>query len=564
MFFSAKKIGRGIRLIFHNLLANRVIGQKPFELAEKGESEEAFSMMFSRSHVTRFELIPMPTQFIPKPEYTLENWEKDEFQGRQFLNGVNPVMIRVAQELGDFSEEIAEELGKDNLQGLIDEKRLFFVSFDELAELKANPHQALPKILNPGVPQDQPRYFDPAIAVFVLSEDRQNLKPTAIQLDRAPGARVYTRDNSGESEWLFAKAKLQTADSQYHEWVSHLGMTHLGKLNLKLVNYWIYFLFCFITNFVRTTTNFLTATEPHIIAIYNVLKRKNHKLHTFLGPLMKDTLLLNWAARGTLAEFGPESIGDRISSVGVGQFMQLIQMKWRKYDFFESGLDKELASRGFTEDFDMPAYLFREDGMKLWKSFGTFATDFVDELYETDDAVAKDAVVQEWAKETSFADKGAVPGFPESFTDKATLAKALQTIMWMTSGLHAAVNFPQFDFYSFGPNKPLGARASVAEFPTHKSEEEQRAWIFNHYMPTLEVTQEVISISQILTLPSLHTINVLDKNFETVGTDSYAKFKEVLEEIGDGITERNTINKEKGLPLYDYLHPDNVSASIDI
>ena len=279
---------------------------------------------------------------------------------------------------------------------------------------------------------------------------------------------------------------------------------------------------------------------------------------------MKDTLLLNWAARDTLAAFASDSIGDKLTSVGTGQFMQLIQKKWQKYDFFESGLDKDLASRGFTEDFDMPAYLFREDGMKLWKSFGTFATDFVDELYETDDAVAKDAVVQEWAKETSFADRGAVPGFPESFTDKATLAKALQTIMWMTSGLHAAVNFPQFDFYSFGPNNPLGARASVAEFPTHKSEEEQRAWIFNHYMPTLEVTQDVIRIAQTLTLPSFHTINALDKNFETVGTDSYAKFKEVLEEIGDGITERNTINKEKGLPLYDYLHPDNVSASIDI
>ena len=279
---------------------------------------------------------------------------------------------------------------------------------------------------------------------------------------------------------------------------------------------------------------------------------------------MKDTLFLNWGARKSLAKDGANTEGDRLSSVGTGQFMQLIQKKWQSYDFFESGLDKELKSRGFTEDFDMPEYLYREDGMKLWKSYGTFANDFVDELHESDEEVALDGVVQSWAQETSYADKGAVPGFPTSFTDKATLASALQTIMWMTSGLHSAVNFPQYDFYAFGPNKPFNGRAPVDKFPTNDTEDKQREWIFNHYMPDVETQKFNIGILSLLTLPSHHTINKLDHHFETIGTESYKKFKKVLEGIGEDIYERNEINLKKGLPTYNYLHPDMVSASIDI
>ncbi|KAK1737911.1 lipoxygenase [Skeletonema marinoi] len=109
-----------------------------------------------------------------------------------------------------------------------------------------------------------------------------------------------------------------------------------------------------------------------------------------------------------------------------------------------------------TEDVQIPAYLYREDGMKLWNAIGVF---------DSDEAVASDEVVQEWAKETTDPDKGAVKGFPASFEDKETVAKALQTIMWMTSGLHAAVNFPQYEEYGCVPHKPLHLRADFSTIP---------------------------------------------------------------------------------------------------
>ena len=133
-----------------------------------------------------------------------------------------------------------------------------------------------------------------------------------------------------------------------------------------------------------------------------------------------------------------------MTSVGTGQFMQLIDRYWSTYDFFgSSALPEELSSRGFDEDFDMPGYLYRKDGMKLWNAYGEFAKDFVDDCYSSDEEVASDAELQAWAEETTNREKAYVKGFPTKFEDKKTVVKTLQTLWWICSGLHAAVNFPQ-------------------------------------------------------------------------------------------------------------------------
>lgn len=533
--FAPKDIVGILKKIIGSTVGNSIVYKKAQQLELEGKSEEAFEALFTESHLGYFGLIPNKLDFIPKPEQTMKTWEDDEEQGRQFLNGVNPVMIRVVNDVGDFSEAIAEELGNTyNLQRLIDEKRLFYVSYDELDDYKINPHQAYPSAMNPNKEKELnwELYFNPAVAVFVLSDDRKELVPKAIQLERTPGAKVYSRKD--KTEWLFAKAQLATADSQYHEWVSHLGMTHL-------------------------------ATEAHVVAVHNILKKHNHKLYTFLKPLCKSTLLLNYGARSSLASYDADSDGDQLSSLGVGQYLQMVLKKWQTYDFFKSsGLPSELESRGFTEDFDMPAYHYRTDGMKLWKAYGSFATNFVDELYESDADISADEVVQEWARETSYADKGAIPGFPTSFSDKETLSKVLQTLMWMVSGLHCAVNFPQYDMLAYVPNKPLCGRACAADFPSDADEETQRKWIFNEYMPNIATAKLTIETTLALTYLSDHTINRLDKQFASVGKVSYESFKNELDHIGNEITARNTESERNGEATYHYLHPDFVTASIDI
>lgn len=258
--------------------------------------------------------------------------------------------------------------------------------------------------------------------------------------------------------------------------------------------------------------------------------------------------------------------------------MQLISKMWSRYSFFEkSSLPNELASRGFTDDVQMPAYLYRLDGMKLWDAIGEFAKDFVDEVYESDQAVAADMYIQDWAKETSDADKGAVPGFPTSFEDKETVIKVLQTLMWLSSGLHAAVNFGQYESYAYVPNKPLSMRADMSTIPS--DDEEIREWMFEHVFAHIssndawlkssslsesDAAIDTIQTVRLLTIPSDHCLDNLSEEFASIGTAAYATFLKRLHIISDEINTRNEEAKKANKATYNYLNPSVVPASIDI
>lgn len=214
--------------------------------------------------------------------------------------------------------------------------------------------------------------------------------------------------------------------------------------------------------------------------------------------------------------------------------------------------------------------------MKLWNAIGNFAKDFVDEIFDSDEAVASDEVVQEWAKETTDPDKGAVNGFPTSFEDKETVARVLHTIMWVTSGLHAAVNFPQYDSYAYAPNKALGLRADLSTMP--EDDAEIRDWMFENMFPHINGDDEwlreasggnyaaigILKTARLLTLPSKNCLDNLSDKFESVGTKSYDKFLTNLNVISKEIEARNEEAEKANEAPYNYLNPSNVPASIDI
>ena len=411
-WFSRRKFVRLIKRIVLTTVGLSITASD----VEKAPAEKAYKAFFTKPKILGG-LIPNPLNFVPEPKQTLARWEDDQEFARQFCNGVNPLMIERVKDLKkQVTPELQEMLKSSvDLEILMKEQRLFVVDYKWLADLKVNPHQAYPLPMNPDKTQDQPRYFQAPQVVLSLDESRENLDVLAVQLEQDKDSQVYSSASTDDATWLFVKASVANCDSQFHEWVSHLGKTHLTM-------------------------------EPHIVAIHNTLRYKKHKLFTFLKPMVQDTLLLGFAARRTLASPGANSFGDRITSVGTGQFMQLIDRYWSTYSFFESSaLPDELASRGFEADLEMPAYLYRKDGMELWDAYGEFAADFVDEIYASDQAVADDSVLQEWAKETTDKDKAAVKGFPNQFRDKATLVKTLQTLWWICSGLHAAVNYPQYE-----------------------------------------------------------------------------------------------------------------------
>jgi hypothetical protein len=204
--------------------------------------------------------------------------------------------------------------------------------------------------------------------------------------------------------------------------------------------------------------------------------------------------------------------------------------------------------------------LFRKDGLRLWEAYDEFTSDFVDGIYDTDADVAKDKVVQEWAEETVASDKAAVHGFPAVINDKATLVKIMQTIMWTTSGQHAAVNFPQYNYYGFVPNKPMHLLAS----PSSISETTSRDDMFEKLLPEEEMMKLTMTTANLLTMDSKDCVDNLEEQFSVVGKEAYKKFQSKLDVISDDIEKRNKACKKAGKPTYSYLNPTAVPASIDI
>jgi len=191
--------------------------------AEANASEEKFRAIFTNNP-------------IPKPTHVLNTWESDKEFARQFINGVNPIMISVVK---DVNEQLTDELvtffkedATVSLEALAQDKRLFFVSYDDLVDLKVNPHQAYPKANNPDKPQDEPRYFNAPVIIFQLSQDRQELDILGIQLERVKGAEVYTASTTDQNMWLFVKSCVAAADSNMNEVSGLYCATHFEQRHI--------------------------------------------------------------------------------------------------------------------------------------------------------------------------------------------------------------------------------------------------------------------------------------------------------------------------------------------
>ena len=84
-------------------------------------------------------------------------------------------------------------------------------------------------------PQVHEKYFYAPIVAFTYDYEKDELDILGIQLERTDDARVYTKSTCGENEWLVVKCQVIAADSQMHEWVSHLGNTHL-TMEVRMMN----------------------------------------------------------------------------------------------------------------------------------------------------------------------------------------------------------------------------------------------------------------------------------------------------------------------------------------
>ncbi|CAB4268022.1 unnamed protein product [Prunus armeniaca] len=114
-------------------------------------------------------------------------------------------------------------------------------------------------------------------------------------------------------------------------------------------------------------------------------------------------------------------------------------------------------------------YPFANDGLILWDAIKEWVSDYVNHYYPDPNLVESDKELQGWWTEVrtkGHADK------KEGWLDLRTpdnLIHILTTIIWVTSGHHAAVNFGQYMYAGYFPNRPTIARTNM---PTGDPSEE--------------------------------------------------------------------------------------------
>ncbi|XP_065853177.1 probable linoleate 9S-lipoxygenase 5 [Euphorbia lathyris] len=476
-----------------------------------------------------------------EPHVIRENcsaWMSDEEFGREMLAGVNPVVIRRLEEFppkskleskqyGDQNstmtkEHINNNLGEMTVEEAIARNKLFILDY----------HDALVPYLS-RINNDTSSKIYASRTLLLLKEDGA-LKPLAIELslphtkgdEFGAVSQVYTpvEHGIGASLWKLAKAYVAVNDGGYHQLISHWLHTH-------------------------------AVLEPVVIATNRQLSVL-HPIYKLLHPHFKDTLYINALARQILINAG----GVLEHTVFPGKYaLELSSVSYKDWVFTDQALPEDLKNRGMAvEDENSPHglrlliedYPFAVDGLEIWSAIKQWVKRYCSFYYRTNATVRQDPELQSWWKEIreeGHGDKKGEKWWPSMQTCEE-LIETCTIIIWIASALHAAINFGQYPYGGYLPNRPTISRRLMPEI---ESDEYKKLELHPEYFEELflkTVTSKPLALLGIslVEVLSKHSSDeeYLDQRTPEWTSDeepkqAFKKFQETLKDIGERIMERN-------------------------
>uniref|UniRef100_A0A8C9EEH3 Arachidonate 15-lipoxygenase type B n=1 Tax=Phocoena sinus TaxID=42100 RepID=A0A8C9EEH3_PHOSS len=157
----------------------------------------------------------------PAVEYVFEHWQEDAFFAYQFLNGLNPVLIRRCRHLPKnfpvTDAMVALVLGPGtSLQAELEKGSLFLVDHGILSGIRTN-------VIN-----RRPQFSAAPMTLLYQRPGCGPLLPLAIQLSQTPGpdSPIFLPSDD-KWDWLLAKTWVRNAEFSIHEALTHLLQVHL-------------------------------------------------------------------------------------------------------------------------------------------------------------------------------------------------------------------------------------------------------------------------------------------------------------------------------------------------
>ncbi|XP_016175247.1 probable linoleate 9S-lipoxygenase 5 isoform X2 [Arachis ipaensis] len=488
-----------------------------------------------RTDGERFLKFPLP-QVIAVDKFA---WRTDEEFAREMLAGINPVMIRSLEEFppaskldpkvyGDQTSTITKEHIESNLEGhtineVIIERKLFILDH----------HDALMPYLRRINSTSTKTY---ASRTLLFLQKNGTLKPLAIELSlphpegdqHGAISKVFVPEEKGveNSLWQLAKGYVGVVDSGYHQLISHWLHTH-------------------------------AVIEPFIIATNRQLSVL-HPIYKLLHPHYRDTMNINALGRQILINAG----GALEVTVFTSKYsMEFSSMLYKDWVFPEQALPQDLLKRGVAvKDSSCPHglklliedYPFAVDGLEIWFAIKTWVQDYCSVYYKDDESIKKDAELQSWWKELrekGHGDKKEEIWWPKMQT-REELIETCTIIIWIASALHAAINFGQYPYGGYPPNRPAISSKLVPEKGTPEYDE-LLANPDKTYLKTFTSQFKAvlgISLVEILSRHSSDEVYLGQRDTENWTSDAealeaFAKFGKKIEDIEEGMKRMN--NDEK-------------------
>ncbi|XP_051851710.1 arachidonate 12-lipoxygenase, 12R-type [Antechinus flavipes] len=450
-------------------------------------------------------------------EYVYNHWKEDQFFGYQYLNGINPGLLKrclcLPEKFPVTDDMVAPSLGEDTcLQAELEKGNIYLADYKILEGI-------------PAVQLNGRQQYHCAPLCLLHCGPQGDLMPIAIQLSQTPGpdSPIFLPTDP-EWDWLLAKTWVRYAEFYCHEAISHLLETHL-------------------------------VAEAFCLATIRQLPMC-HPLYKLVIPHTRYTIQINSIGRALLLNEG--GLSDRAMSLGLAGFAEVMCRALAETKYEDLYLPNDFIRRGVQ---DLPRYYYRDDCLAVWEALETYVSEIIKYYYQNDATVEGDTELQAWVLEIfneCFLGRES-SGFPTCIKTVPELIRYVTIIIYTCSAKHAAVNTGQLEYTSWMPNFPSSMRCPPMQEKGLTTEES-----FMESLPDVKTSCIVLLVLWTLSkepddkrplghFPDIHFV-------EEAPWKSIQNLKERLTQISCNIRERN-----KTLPIgYYYLDPALIENSISI
>ncbi|XP_055080638.1 polyunsaturated fatty acid lipoxygenase ALOX15B-like [Periophthalmus magnuspinnatus] len=448
-------------------------------------------------------------------DFVQKNWKDDAYFGYQFLNGVNPILIRCCTSLPSnfpVTDDMVSLEGGATLTDEMEKGNIFLCDYKILDGVKTN-------VINGEV-----QYLAAPLVLLHKTPD-DSLKPVAIQLKQTP-----SEDNpifvpaDPKYDWLLAKTFVRSAEFNYHELNVHLLRTHL-------------------------------LAEVFTVALLRNVPRV-HPLYKLLVPHTRFTLQINVMARQRL--ISKDGVFTLNTASGGEGMRTILKRSLSTLTYSSLCMPEDITERGVES---VPNYYYRDDGLRLWDIIHRFVKGVIHHYYKTDQEVQDDSELQEYIKdifEHGFLSKTET-GIPQSFSTVDEVVKFVTVVIFTSSAQHSAVNTGQLDIGGWMPNFPPSLQLAP---PTIKGRANEHTLL--QTLPDVNTTVHGLAVLWLLSTQSTDFVALGKYPQELFTEDVCCKltkdFEKELKDLDEAIDRRN---KNLKLP-YTYMEPKTMENSVSL